>query len=166
MSDKILDDRIKATRFKKPVTLKVDKVLWESRCDELQKKSVIGIFIFLAISMVVAIFTYGLLIFMVAVGVAVFLNLGVRRRFEHLRSLHDRSWIASSDQISQVNKGKKEIIHYKQINSAIAHSWGVTIDTRKKRKSSDKSEAGKFTIPNAVNDYPRLLVTLEPYLEK
>lgn len=161
---KELEDKKEFARFKKPTTLTVDQKQWEYNCDELRKKAAIGTFIFIAISAVVSIFTFGILVFVLAMGVAVFINVSIRKKFNELKSLDNHRYTISSSQIIEEVAGKKQIIPFSKIQEIDFQNWGIEIDTKKNRKASDKSE-GLIKIPNAVNDFGRVIATFK-HLEK
>ncbi len=171
MPDNILDENTKSVRFKKPVTLKVDKMAWELLCDELQRKATIGTFIILAVGIVVSLISgfllgsVGSLVLLACFGFAIFLNMGVRKRFKLLRELSDHTFIISSSQIIEEHDDEKKIIPFNKIKDIEFHNWGVELDTKKNRKPSEKDTSGLIKIPRMVNDYGRVLATFE-HLEK
>ena len=166
MSDKILDEDVAYARFKKPVTLLVNKESWIAVCDELRTKAAIGTFIFVGLSAVVSIFTFGILVFIASLGVGVFINIGLRRKFAQLKSLVDHRYTISNDQIIDEFEGVKQILLFSKIKDIEFHNWGVELDIKTNRKMSDKSpNEGRIMIPREVNDYGRVVATFE-YLKK
>lgn len=161
MSDKT-DTVVQYAKFKKPVTLTVDQESWISVCDELRRKAAIGTFVFVAMSAVVAIFTFGILVFVAAMGLGIFINMGLRKRFAFLKSLGAHTFTISSNQIIDEFDGNKVIVPFSKIKEVEFHNWGVELDTKSNRKRSEKeSTEGKIMIPKEVNDYGRVLATFE-----
>lgn len=167
MSDKILDDGTHFARFKKPIILSVNKESWITVCDELRRKAAIGTLIFVAISAVVAMFTFGILVFVASMGVGVFINIGLRRKFSHLETLANHTFTISSSQIIDEFESKKQIIPFSKIKDIEFHNWGVELDTKANRKASEKNPVeGKIMIPREVNDYGRVVATFEDLKKK
>lgn len=166
MSENILDDEKSYAKFRKPVTLKVNRLNWEKTCDDLQKRSTIGTFIFLAFGVIVSVFFGGIMVLAASVGFAIFLNIGVRRRFNDLRSLKEHRFTISSQQIVQIIGDQKQMIPFQKIQHIEFHNWGVEIDTKKNRKMADKDQTkGLIKIPRDVEEYGRVVATFKA-LEK
>ncbi len=166
MSEDLLDDNVQYARFKKPVTLLVNKEAWLGLCDELQGKAAKGTFIFIAISIVISIFTFGMLLFVAALGIGIFINVGIRRRFNYLKTLADHSYVISNNQVIDIFEGEKQIIPFSKIKDIEFHNWGVDVDTKANRKMADRStNDGRIMIPRTINDYGRVIATFE-YLKK
>ncbi len=161
MSDKILDDNIRFARFRKPVTLEVDKEAWSKLCDELHKKANIGTFIIIAIGTIVAFFVSSL-VFIASVGFGIFISINARKRFNHLRTLGEHTFTISSAQIVDNFGASKQTIPLNKIKKAEVHSWGLELDTKTSRKTADKDQnEGRILIPCKVKDYGRVLATFE-----
>lgn len=162
MSEEILDDEVRYTKFRKPVAIEVDKAAWEHTCDDLQSKATKGTFIFLVIGIIVSLIFVGMLVFLACLGLAVFLNIGVRKRFTHLRTLSEHSFVISANQIIQKHKDQSQTIPFNKIKHIEFHNWGVELDTQANRKMADKNQhKGRILIPRNVNDYGRVLVTFK-----
>jgi len=161
MSEELLDDEIRYTKFRKPVAIQVDKEEWEKICDELQRKATIGTFIFLAVGVVVSLFV-GIIVLIAFFGVTIFLNMNVRKRFTHLRSLSNHTYTISANQIIHKHQGKTETIPFNKIKHMEIHNWGLELDTQRNRKMADKNaDKGRVLIPKAVNEYGRVLATFK-----
>ena len=148
MKDQILDNELFFEDFKVPQTYRVHAEKWVKICDELQRKSLIGIFIVLGFGLLISYFL-GMIVLVGIVFFGVWSFFSLSKRFDALRSLTEHSYVISSSQISDQSPDGNKTILYNEIKNMEVHGYGIDLESKLNKE--------KITIPVAINDYDRIL---------
>ena len=146
MKSELLDDL--PIELNLPYEFQVNKEQWETKLEELSKKSTIGTLIIIAIGLLFNFLFGGGMPTLVLIAVLMMFSVARLKEKRELSSISENSYVLSQERISVSSPTKEiKIIDRKNLIRVQKHNWGLELHS----KSDNQKDS--LRIPHAVPRY-------------
>ena len=146
MKSELLDDL--PIELNLPYEFQVNKEQWETKLEELSKKSAIGTLIIIILGLLLNFLIGGGILTIALIAVLLLFSVSRLKEKKELALISENSYVLSQERISVSNPTKEiKIIERKNLIRVQKHNWGLELHSK-----SDKQKVS-LRIPHAVPRY-------------